>query len=82
MDIFKAIKPAQPDNSVWVVSWTEGTRFNRKSKKHVPDVQELTVVGTAQAADVANTTVSRMARNMGIAAANEAVQMKRAGYLQ
>lgn len=81
MDIFKAIKPVQPDNSVWVVSWISGTRFNRKSKKHVPDVQELTVVGTGQAAAVAQRVVGELQRDMGLADANEAVQMKRAGCL-
>jgi hypothetical protein len=87
MDIFKAIKPVkaykpvQPDNSVWVVSWISGTRFNRKSKKYVPDVQELTVVGTGQAAAVAQRVVCELLQHMGITDANEAVQMKRAGCL-
>jgi hypothetical protein len=47
----------------------------------VPDVQELTVVGTDQAAGVAQRVVGELQRDMGLADANEAVQMKRAGCL-
>lgn len=67
-------------HAAWVVSWT-ATRFDRKTRKQVPVVEEITVIGTDNACIVAGRKLAALAEVMGVTDANEAVQMKRVGYL-
>jgi hypothetical protein len=77
------MKRALEEQAVWVVSWVIGTRFDPRRKKSVDVVHEVHVIGTRNAYHVAQIVIAQL-YNSGRYDwdhANEAVQMKRAGYV-